>query len=194
MRPGPALALAIAATLTWAAPARSTARDRTYVAGADGWRLERFGSDVAILRTVVSRLPDSGAGAGSLLLSCEGDERRLRLSLPEGLPELEGATVGRALVRPAVGGRSQDVVVARLSLVGGRLLAANDTGGLGGDAVLRVARLLQARPIGLEWLVVAGIGPVVPRRLVPIILALAFQPSEGVVLDDFVSACRPARR
>lgn len=196
------LASATLATATLATTCPSAARDRAYLVGGEGWRLERFGSNVAILRTGVTRVQPSSAssaGAGSMLLSCEGEERRLRLTLPERLPELGDATVGRALVRAAPAGADGDAVPARLVLDGERL-SVSDTGparlaGSGpGDVVLRIARLLGARPAGLEWLVAPGPGPIAPGRLVPVILVLAFAPGESVVLDDFLSSCRPAGR
>lgn len=171
--------------------------DRTFTLGGNGWVLERFGRNLAVLRT--GAVPPSGP-AGLLVLSCEGGERRWRLSLPQRLlGEGASSATGHVLVRPSgsVGG-SGSAMVGPVGIVDGRVLTLVEgrTSARGqtsaGDFVPAFVRLLRAGPSRVDLLVSTASA----RRPVPFgsaIPAVVFAPVVGrsdlVAFDDFLATC-----
>jgi hypothetical protein len=177
--------------LAQASPAHADNRDATYLAGGDGWHLERFGAELVVLRAAVVRLPDKGTSTGSVFLSCTPDERRLRLALPDPPAGLGYGPQLRGLLRGFPARDGAPVAVGAFSF-DGRLLGA--AGGRFEVMVARFADILRGQPAGIEWLLAPASGPVTPRRLTPVILGLAFRPGDAAVLDEVVRACRPTLR
>ena len=172
-----------------------TGHDRAYLLGRGGWQLERFGSTVAILRTTVSGPSADSNALGSLVLSCEGSERRIRLALPEDIVAASDLENGRALIRLA--GRPEPGranLLASASLERRRVLLISDKEPLGGGVVVDLVRLLQEAPTRLELLVAFDRGPIALNRVASYPLALSFTGGESVAFADFISACAPAGR
>lgn len=165
--------------------------DRTFTLGSNGWVLERFGRNLAVLRTSV--VPPSGP-AGLLVLSCEGGERRWRLSLPQRLLD-EGApsATGHVLVRPSgSAGGSDSAMVGPVGIADGRVLTLMEGQTSAGDFVPAFVRLLRSGPSRVDLLVSAASA----RRPVPFgsaIPAVVFAPvigrSDTVAFDDFLATC-----
>jgi|GEM_PF-3935836 len=193
----PIIACALAGALSLSGDAQAGA-DQRFSVGAGGWLLERFESDVVILRTGVtaygSRRP------GLLLLSCAGTERRLRLTLPQGRAlhqntVLEEQAFRSVLIRAA--GRplpGQTPLLAGMSLEKGRILTLLEPDPGPASVVTRLAALLSARPAALDMLTHDGTGVIGLRQLTPYVLTLSFGAHDGMALDHFASACAPARR
>lgn len=169
------------------------APDRVYAVGGSGWTLERFASGLAVLRTRVTTIPSRADASGTLLLTCEGRERRLLLDLPQddlpqGPPDLGGATVsGRMLVARAHAS-PQDGFAAKVTIESGRRVTLADRSrdpDAGG--VVRFARMLQRRPDRLNLLV--SVGSTNLARDIPIHLVFTFAPQDAIVLDDVASTC-----
>ncbi|MCJ2082594.1 hypothetical protein [Methylobacterium sp. J-090] len=171
--------------------------DRTLTLGGDGWVLERFGRDLAVLRTGAT--PPSGP-AGLLVLSCEGGERRWRLSLPQRLlPEGDSSTTGQLLARPSgSAGRSPRATIGPVQIADGRVLTLTEGRAAAGAFVPAFVRLLRAGPSRIDLLLRrAGPGrpPVLFGSTIP---AIVFAPVVGrsdiVAFDDFLATCVAAPR
>jgi hypothetical protein len=186
-----AFAPTLLVTLFAAAP--TPARDLSYSVGASGWSLERFGSDIAILRAKVTA-PSPNDTPGLLLLSCEGAKRRLRLQLPAALVSAaRPTTTGYALIaEPGPPRLGATPLVAAFSLERGATMAVADSQAPGEGAVLRLSRLLQARPTHVNLLLRFARPAAALKTSIPVHLALVFGAQDGVALDDFVSACAKA--
>lgn len=167
--------------------------DQSFTLGADGWVLERFGRDLAVLRTDVT--PASGA-AGLLVLSCEGHERRWRLSLPRPMPEVlpENATSGDILLRPSGSpGRLNLALMGRTQIVQGRVLTLAETRSSGDGFVPAFVRLLKAGPERFDLLMRTA-GPALRHRLfgtaVPaVVFAPVVRRTDLIAFDDFLATC-----
>lgn len=165
--------------------------DQGFTLGADGWVLERFGRDLAVLRTDVT--PASGA-AGLLVLSCEGHERRWRLSLPRPMPEVlpENATSGDILLRPSGSpGRLNLALMGRTQIVQGRVLTLAETRSSGDGFVPAFVRLLKAGPERFDLLMRTA-GPALRHRLfgtaVPaVVFAPVVRRTDLIAFDDFLA-------
>ena len=167
--------------------------DQSFTLGADGWVLERFGRDLAVLRTDVT--PASGA-AGLLVLSCEGHERRWRLILPRPMPEVlpENATSGDILLRPSGSpGRLNLALMGRTQIVQGRVLTLAETRSSGDGFVPAFVRLLKAGPERFDLLMRTA-GPALRHRLfgtaVPaVVFAPVVRRTDLIAFDDFLATC-----
>jgi hypothetical protein len=167
--------------------------DQSFTLGADGWVLERFGRDLAVLRTDVT--PASGA-AGLLVLSCEGHERRWRLSLPRPMPEVlpENATSGDILLRPSRSpGRLNLALIGRAQITGRRVLTLAETRSSGDGFVPAFVRLLKAGPERFDLLMRTA-GPALRHRLfgtaVPaVVFAPVVRRTDLIAFDDFLATC-----
>lgn len=167
--------------------------DQGFTLGADGWVLERFGRDLAVLRTDVT--PASGA-AGLLVLSCEGHERRWRLSLPRPMPEVlpENATSGDILLRPSRSpGRLNLALIGRAQITGRRVLTLAETRSSGDGFVPAFVRLLKAGPERFDLLMRTA-GPALRHRLfgtaVPaVVFAPVVRRTDLIAFDDFLATC-----
>lgn len=164
----------------------STAQDATYALGRQGWVLERFGTDVTILRTAGS--PTAASQDAALLLSCEERRGRLRLTLP-GVQGPLATSSGRMLIR-AYDARGS--VVARLVA---RYRGPDDTtlvvvdAGRSDHPVAALGRMLGAMPAAFELLVYPGNDFVRLRGLIPLRLALSAGSRDLVAFRDFTDAC-----
>lgn len=178
------LAARTACTLAGLLLAPADAADASYTVGAGGWVSERFGEGVAILRAPVT----APSRTGLLLLSCEGGEHRLRLSLPEplALPRPDTVRSGTILVRgvPAPGR-----VVASVVVTGDRILTRAETVRPPGGAVTALADLLRTRPARLDLLFRPDGVPRLPARAVPIVLTMIWRAGDTLAIDDFSKAC-----
>lgn len=196
--PGPSLGQAKARS---SPPQRGP--DQSFTLGADGWVLERFGRDLAVLRTGVT--PASGA-AGLLVLSCEGHERRWRLSLPRPLldampqvsPEvlLENATSGDIFLRPSGSpGRLNLALIGRAQITGRRVLTLAETRSSGDGFVPAFVRLLKAGPERFDLLMRTAGSALRHRLFGTAVLAVVFAPvvrrTDLIAFDDFLATCLP---
>lgn len=94
----------LSAHLPSGACADERARERhNYVLGGSGWMLERFGSDIAVLRREIVAKTGGSAKHGFLLLSCDGSKRRWQLNLPDDYLGTRGADTS-ILIRPYFSG------------------------------------------------------------------------------------------
>ncbi len=176
------------------------ASDRVYAIGGSGWTLERFGSGLAVLRARVTTVPPRPDTFGSLLVTCEGQERRLLIDLPlldppqgnltQDLGNVTGATVtGRMLVARSRE-HPEDSFTARVTIENGRRVnIADGSRDPGARGVMRFVRMLVRRPGRLNLLV--SVGTAVLARDIPIHLVLTFGPGDAIVLDDVASTCDP---
>lgn len=171
-----------------------SAKDLSFVVGGGGWRLERFGTDIAILRTnVIAPAPNDTPGF--LLLSCEGAERRFRFQLPVSLLPSSGPTAkGYALIAaPGPPKAGVPPLVSAFSLEKGMTLVIAEPSSTSHFAVLRLSRLLQAKPSRLDFLLRFERRDSTLRAVVPLHLALVFGAQEAIVLNDFASTCASGR-
>ena len=152
-----------------------------------GWQLESFGTDVAVLRTILMA-PRSGA-SGQLLLSCDGPQRRIRLVLPDKAALPPGPTGGVALVKAAGRPAASSWLVARFSIDRDGVLSIVETADAGGRAALSLARLLRSRPARLEIILQNTSSPITIRRALIYATALAFAPADGPAFDGFIAVC-----
>ncbi len=76
---------------------------QTFVAGEDGWQLERLADDFVLLRTRVQQFDAGGQPSrqGLLILTCERQARRIRFQLGDTarLANTQFSELGRAFVR-----------------------------------------------------------------------------------------------
>ena len=166
--------------------------------GTGGWSLERFGTDVTILRATV---PLTARGdRGSLILSCAASERRLALTLPpEAWTRLQGtgatpASEARLLFRSSVPDPvTAAFVVARGALTTAQTLVLTETGPSAGSPVVAFVRLLLARPTEIDLLLHAGTGPIGLRRLTAVRLSLSSGSGDQAAFREFIGACTDAR-
>ncbi|WP_375461859.1 hypothetical protein [uncultured Enterovirga sp.] len=168
--------------------------DVTFRAGGRGWVYETFGGDVAVLRAPVGPAGTVGsAGAGgdevAWLLSCSGQDRRVRLSFPRPIAGA-GETTGSLLLRPAgVPNRPPRALVSRFGMADPSTLVIGRTESFPLDAVFAIGNMLERRPSSLEIVVGFGRDPVSLNRLQPYRVALSFEPHDNAVIGHFLTAC-----
>lgn len=186
------MAMGLAASGAVAAP--GAASDTVFSLGRQGWILERFGSDVTILRTRPPLADEPAAAA--MLLSCAATDRRFRLTLPAPRPPNRepgpvAPAVGSVLIRAFGSARSAQLSVAtRLDVLDGRILAAtNAERARSDDVVLAIGRMLLARVRGFDVLYHPGSTPPGLRRSTVHRLLLATDPGDAAAFQDFVRAC-----
>ncbi len=168
--------------------------DVTFRAGGRGWVYETFGGDVAVLRAPVGPAGTGGsAGARgdevAWLLSCSGQDRRVRLSFPHPIAGA-GQTTGSMLLRPAgVPDRQAGALVSRFALADPSSLTIGRTESFPFDAVFAIGHMLERRPPGLEIVVAFGRDPVSFNRLQPYRVVLSFERHDSAVIGHFLTAC-----
>ena len=185
--------IALAALIAPLPGTGADAADETaYGVGRQGWSLEYYGGDVALMRSVT---PPGGAAPGEavLILSCDRTERRLQLSFPGREPPGLAASPGYVLIRAVDrAGLVTSSLTARFAVVGRAAMVVTNRDARGDDPVLRVARMLEEQPIGLDLLVRPASRPATLGRSSPMRLGLAFSPSDGLAFGAFVKACTQA--
>nr|WP_254803822.1 hypothetical protein [Methylobacterium sp.]USU34596.1 hypothetical protein NG677_23810 [Methylobacterium sp.] len=170
--------------------------DRTFTLGADGWVLERFGPDLAILRTRVT--PASGT-AGLLVLSCDGNERRWRLSLPQPMLDPMPAnvapmTTGDIFLRPSGSpGRLNLAISGRAQITELRVLTLAENRSSGDGLVPAFVRLLKAGPDRFDLLTRTAGSALGHRLFGTAVPATVFAPvvrrMDLIAFDDFLATC-----
>jgi len=170
--------------------------DQSFTLGADGWALERFGRGLAVLRTSLSM---ASGTAGLLVLSCEGHERRWRLSFPRPLFDrmpANAATVtsGHILLRPSGSPERLNLaMIGRIQITEGRILTLAETRSSGDGFVLAFVRLLKAGPERFD-LLLRTTGLTLQQRLFgSAVPAAVFAPvvrrTDLIAFDDFLATC-----
>ena len=124
--------------------------DRVLIIESD-WRLERFGTDIFILRAAIAPVRTNGS-AGSLILSCEGSARQIRLELPEPLRMSSSpSATGRALVRGFAAGDGRSAAF-RAVWTRGKVIAMVGEPGSRAVVMRKMLDLLALRPASLDLL------------------------------------------
>lgn len=170
-------------------------RDRTFSLGRDGWILERFGQDVAILRTNLTTSGAGSAAAGLLVLSCEAGMGRWRLSFSDRiLGDNDTARSGTVLLRPS--GRLGSTDFSRVGpaqIVDGRVLTVIDNGLSTAGFVTTFVRLLKVGTDRLDLLIRSGPVALRPFLFAPILPAYVLTPvvrlTDLIAFDDFLATC-----
>lgn len=166
--------------------------DRTYALGRGGWSLERFGSDIAILRADVRPEREGAGPPGLLVLSCDAGERRWRLNLPEGIHPRQGSATSATMLLqvPRSAGTYR---VNRIGITGGRVLTVAETGLPDTGLVPFFVGHLKAgtRQLDILLKVPAARSPAI---LAAYILSPIVQRTDLVAFDDFLATCVAAAR
>lgn len=158
----------------------SHAREVIALVGQNGWDLERFGTEVTILRT--RRVTASDASTGGLLLSCAGADRRLRLTLPDALVAASALPrAGRLLMRAGGAASTAQVTVQDnvLTLTDQRMI----------DMVLLRLRASAAASRTLGLLFDRGSSPIMLGRSMAFHLSFASTAGDAPAFRDAAEAC-----
>jgi hypothetical protein len=174
-----AAALLATGTASWAAV------EATGYVGFAGWELERFGTDVTILRT--RQASGDHANAVGLLMSCVQSERRLRITLPITMMSRNRMTGGQLLMR--IRGRTKAALIITSFAAGGEgILTLTDQAAFG--AVL--AALGTKEPmVRVDLLLHEQSAPFVLGRLASFHMVLSSERLDTTVFSDFAAACPP---
>ena len=159
---------------------QGVAREVIALVGQNGWDLERFGSEVTILRA--RRVTASDARTGGLLLSCAGADRRLRLTLPDALVAgSAGPRAGRLLMRAGGTASTARVTVQDnvLTLTDQRMI----------DMVLFRLRASAAVSHTLGLLFDLGSSPIMLGRSTAFHLSFASTAGDAPAFRDAAEAC-----
>lgn len=166
------------------------AQSHSYIVGHKGWSLEHFGDDIAVLRAEISTGSENLGSNGLLLVSCQGRERRMRLSLPdpvEGAPPNAGGTI----LMDTYGGSAESrlFVVARTLITQGRHLDLLSPNKLSSSSVERFFRLILFSGGPIQVLLnLEG----EPRRLLVhrrFIFSFKFTQTERRAVEQMAAAC-----
>lgn len=176
----------VLAALCLSAPCQSRATERAYAVSPGPWSLERFGTDVAVLRNAPST-PSSGSA--SLFFGCAGAERRFRLTFPAPVAPAGEGRGGTASIRPAGTGRPRLSVAARFNDATAATLTLTSDAAGAGNPVSRLASLLAKEPHALDVLVSWGPGPVDLAHVDLLHLTLKGGAPDRGLIDQFLAAC-----
>ena len=163
---------------------RAQVSDVGYSAGSGDWALEQFGSDVAILRN------RPAADEASILMSCAGSERRLRVSFPETSFASRSESLGAVVVTPVGSHGSQKALIATFRTVDPHTITLSPAGLPKQDIVAALGRMLLTRPKALDMLVSWGPGPVLFTRLMSYRLFLDLSDRTANWTGHFLTACQ----
>lgn len=168
----------------------SGTRGHNFLIGHKGWSLERFGDDIAILRAEISTSSNSAGSTGLLLVSCQGPERRLRLSLPESIGGTPPNAVGNILIDTYGGpAESRPFVLARTSIIQRRHLNLSNLDDPASGAVEKFVRLLQSAPMKIQILMMIENAPRTLSSHYSYTFSVKFTRAERLAIDQMVAAC-----
>ena len=199
LTPGKAFCLRFAAATTAASlttpavlasrPATVGQPDPGYTIGAGGWIVEQFGSDVAILRAPVGgELPVGDQAA--LLVSCSGDDRRVRLSFPRPIGDRSRpVTVASAFIWPVGSSDKGSFAAMRFALSGAAVAVSAEPASKRGDIAVAIGRMLLKAPRALDVLLSPGAKPLALGHLLFYRLPLVLDLADAAAVRRFVSAC-----
>ena len=175
----------ILAALCLSAPCQGRTTARAFAVSPGPWSLERFGTDVAVLRNAPSTPSSGGAG---LFFGCAGPERRFRLTFPAPVAPAGAGRGGTASIRPAGVGHPRLSVAARFDATTTTLNLISDVAGTK-NPVSRLAELLAEEPRGLDVMVYWMPGPVDLARVDLFHLEMQGGAPQRSLVDQFLAAC-----
>ena len=192
LTPGKAFCLRFAAATTAASltmPAALASRPATVGQPDPGWIVEQFGSDVAILRAPVGgELPVGDQAA--LLVSCSGDDRRVRLSFPRPIGDRSRPmTVASAFIWPVGSSDKGSFAAMRFALSGAAVAVSAEPASKRGDIAVAIGRMLLKAPRALDVLLSPGAKPLALGHLLFYRLPLVLDLADAAAVRRFVSAC-----